>query len=138
MTDEKLTFSSMYVPVNPYLHETLDLYVGKYFKKHWNDFKEINIRNFENIGIEHAEVNNDVNLRSVIILLSRIYNDWIAYLHSQNKFHYDGIYLVFRDYLLSSNSYFYENFECIRKLSRPIRLFFHSPSAGAHVPIRTF
>lgn len=64
---EKLTFSSLYVHMHPFLHEALDLYVGKYFKKHWNDFKRINIGNFENIGREHAEANGDLNLRSVII-----------------------------------------------------------------------
>lgn len=111
MNDEKLTFSSLYVPVTSNLHETIDLFVGNYFKKHWNDFKQINIRNFESIGVEHAEANRNQNLRNVIILLSNIYQDWIVYLNSQNKSHYDGIYLEFRDYLLSPNSYFYENSE---------------------------
>lgn len=75
MDQNNLKFSTMYFIANYEAGHVFDFYAGKFFKKHWHYFKQINIKNFENIGKQHADISQDENLRDVVFLFSTIYQD---------------------------------------------------------------
>lgn len=104
-----LKFSTVYGPVDLKAYNLFDNDIGKIFKKHWPYFKQINLQNFEKEGAAYAEVARDISVKNAITLLKNIYQDWIDHLNGRGESHYDGIFVEFRDYMLSPNSYFYQN-----------------------------
>lgn len=109
MERENLKFSTMYSIANYETGHVFDFYIGKFFQKHWCYFKQIDIRNFENIGKQQADVARDENFRDIVILFSTIYQDWKDFLQRNQKSHYDGLYTEFREYQLSAESYLFQN-----------------------------
>lgn len=79
------------------------------FKNHWAPFKQINMKNFLNVGSEYANTIGDGNLKDIVTFLANTYIDWIKFLSAKNESHYDGSYAEFEKYLFTPQSFFSQN-----------------------------
>lgn len=81
----------------------LHLEINKIFQNYWSIFKQIDMKNFSDIGEKHALVLEDNGLRESIKLIVQIYEEWQRYLNDHKET--GNFYKEFRRFLISENCY---------------------------------